>query len=119
MGTLLTDYLVTESGFGSDIGYEKFWNLKCRYSGLQPDAVVIVATIRALKSHGGGPRVRPGQPLGPAYTEENLELVERGCTNLLAHIDIVRKSGIQPVVCVNRFVTDSDEEIDGGEAGCR
>ena len=111
MGTLLTDYLVTESGFGSDIGYEKFWNLKCRYSGLRPDAVVIVATIRALKSHGGGPRVRPGQPLDPAYTEENLELVERGCSNLLAHIDIVRKSGIQPVVCVNRIVTDSDEEI--------
>ena len=111
MGTLLTDYLVTESGFGSDIGYEKFWNLKCRYSGLRPDAVVIVATIRALKSHGGGPRVRPGQPLDPAYTEENLELVETGCSNLLAHIDIVRKSGIQPVVCVNRIVTDSDEEI--------
>jgi formate--tetrahydrofolate ligase len=111
MGTLLTDYLVTESGFGSDIGYEKFWNLKCRYSGLRPDAVVLVATIRALKSHGGGPRVRPGQPLDPAYIEENLELVERGCSNLLAHIDIVRKSGIQPVVCVNRFVTDSDEEI--------
>ena len=111
MGTLLTDYLVTESGFGSDIGYEKFWNLKCRYSGLRPDAVVIVATIRALKSHGGGPRVRPGQPLDPAYTEENLELVEEGCSNLLAHIDIVRASGVQPVVCVNRFVSDSDAEI--------
>jgi formyltetrahydrofolate synthetase len=112
VGTKLADYHVTESGFAADIGYEKFWNLKCRMSGLKPDAVVIVATIRALKMHGGGPPVKPGMALDPAYTGENVTLVEKGCENLLAHIEIVRKSGVQPVVCVNRFKTDTQPEID-------
>ncbi len=111
LGTKLADYHVTESGFASDIGYEKFWNLKCRMSGLKPDAVVLVATIRALKTHGGGPPVKPGVPLDPAYTNENLGLVEKGCENLLAHIDIVRRSGVRPVVCLNRFRNDTDAEI--------
>ncbi|MCP4451517.1 MAG: formate--tetrahydrofolate ligase [Planctomycetes bacterium] len=112
LGTRLSEVHVTESGFGSDIGYEKFWNLKCRTSGLRPDAVVVVATIRALKMHGGGPAVKPGMPLDEAYTTENLTLVERGCDNLIAHLDIVKKSGIRPVVCINHFHTDTDTEID-------
>ena len=111
MGTRLVDYLVTESGFGSDIGYEKFWNLKCRISGLKPSAVVIVATIRALKTHGGGPRVRPGMPLDDVYSKEHLGLLEEGCANLLAHIDVVKNSGVRPIVCVNSFVTDTRDEI--------
>ena len=112
IGTKLAEYHVTESGFAADIGYEKFWNLKCRMSGLKPDAVVIVATIRALKMHGGGPPVKAGMPLDPAYTSENLALVEKGCENLIAHIEIVRKSGIRPIVCVNSFKTDTRAEID-------
>ncbi len=111
IGTRLADYHITESGFGADIGFEKFWNLKCRYSGLKPNAVVIVATIRALKMHGGGPAVKPGVALDKAYTEENLELLEKGCANLVAHIDTVRKSGVRPVVCVNSFYTDTPAEI--------
>ncbi len=111
LGTKLADYHVTESGFAADIGYEKFWNLKCRMSGLRPDAVVIVATIRALKMHGGGPSVKPGMALDPAYTCENVRLVEKGCENLRAHIEIVRKSGVRPIVCINRFKTDTDAEI--------
>jgi len=111
VGTKLSDYHVTESGFGADIGFEKFWNLKCRYSGLKPDAVVLVATVRALKMHGGGPAVKPGAPLAPEYTEENVELVEKGCDNLLAHIETVRRSGIRPVVCINGFHTDTPAEI--------
>jgi len=107
----LNEYVVTESGFGADIGYEKFWNLKCRYSQLKPDAVVIVATIRALKMHGGGPDVKPGLALDEIYTEENLELVEKGCENLIAHIETVKKSGVHPVVCVNSFYTDTQAEI--------
>lgn len=111
IGTRLADYHITESGFGADIGFEKFWNLKCRYSGLKPSAVVIVATIRALKMHGGGPAVKPGVALDKAYTEENLELLEKGCTNLVAHIETVRKSGVRPVVCINSFYTDTPAEI--------
>ena len=111
IGTRLCDYHVTESGFGADIGYEKFWNLKCRYSGLTPNAVVIVATIRALKMHGGGPAVKPGIPLDDAYTHENLGLLEKGCENLLAHIETVRKSGVRPVVCINGFYTDTPAEV--------
>jgi formate--tetrahydrofolate ligase len=111
LATKLVDYHVTESGFAADIGYEKFWNLKCRMSGLRPNAVVIVATIRALKMHGGGPAVKPGMALDPAYTSENLGLVEKGCENLLAHAGIVRKSGMRPVVCLNRFKTDTEAEI--------
>jgi formyltetrahydrofolate synthetase len=112
VGTRLTDYHVTESGFGADIGYEKFWNIKCRYSGLRPDAVVLVATIRALKLHGGGPSVKPGQPLDPAYTGEQVGLVEAGCENLRAHIEIIQRSGIRPVVCLNAFGSDTAAEND-------
>ncbi len=111
LGTRLADYHVTESGFGADIGFEKFWNLKCRASGLKPNAVVIVATIRALKMHGGGPTVKPGKPLGEEYTSENVGLVEKGCDNLVAHIETVKKSGVRPVVCVNSFYTDTPAEI--------
>jgi len=112
IGNKLSDYLITESGFGADIGFEKFWNLKCRMSGLKPNAVVIVATIRALKMHGGGPAVKPGMPLSEEYTQENLELVEKGCENLIAHIETVKKSGVRPVVCVNSFYTDTKAEIE-------
>lgn len=111
LGTRLADYLVTESGFGADIGFEKFWNLKCRFSGLRPDAVVVVCTVRALKMHGGGPKVRPGAPLDEAYTRPDPALLERGCANLIAHIETVRKSGVRPVVCINSFHTDSREEV--------
>ncbi|RKX74743.1 MAG: formate--tetrahydrofolate ligase [Spirochaetes bacterium] len=111
IGLKLGDYHVTESGFGADIGFEKFWNLKCRFSKLTPYCSVIVATIRAFKMHGGGPKVAPGQPLDKAYTEKNTALVEKGVENLLAHIDTVKKSGISPVVCINHFYTDTDEEV--------
>jgi formate--tetrahydrofolate ligase len=107
----LADYHVTESGFGADIGFEKFWNLKCRFSGLKPHCAVIVATVRALKSHGGGPPVPPGKPLDPVYKEENVELVDKGCANLLKHIENVKKAGISPVVCINSFYTDTKAEI--------
>lgn len=112
IGTKLGDYHVTESGFGADIGFEKFWNLKCRMSGLVPNAVVIVATIRALKMHGGGPEVKPGIPLAEEYNTENLALVEKGCENLIACIEIVKKSGVRPVVCVNSFYADTKDEIE-------
>lgn len=108
--TKLGDYHVTESGFGADIGFEKFWNLKCRISGLRPDAVVIVATVRALKTHGGGPPVRPGVPLSEEYTKEHLDLLEKGCENLIAHIEIVKKSGVKPIVCINCFSADTKQE---------
>jgi formate--tetrahydrofolate ligase len=111
LATRMADYTVTESGFGADIGFEKFWNLKCRYSGLKPNAVVIVATIRALKMHGGGPVVKPGRPLDEAYRREDLELLEAGCCNLVAHIETVRRSGVRPVVCINGFHTDTADEI--------
>lgn len=108
----LGDYVVTESGFASDMGYEKFWNIKCRCSGLKPDAVVLVATVRALKAHGGAPAVKAGLPVDPVYSTENLGLLEKGCDNLLAHIDIIRRSGIRPVVCLNAFYTDTERERD-------
>ncbi len=107
----LADYVVTESGFGADIGMEKFFNIKCRYSGLIPDTVVLVATIRALKMHGGGPTVKPGAPLDKAYTEENLELLEEGLVNLGVHIRNAKKFGIPVVVAVNRFTEDTDAEV--------
>jgi len=108
----LSDYVVTEAGFGSDIGMEKFFNIKCRASGLTPDVVVLVSTIRALKMHGGGPAVRAGYDLAPEYTEENLGMLESGLSNLKAHIGIARKFGV-PVVCaINVFPTDSDAEIE-------
>ncbi len=104
-------YVLTEAGFGADIGMEKFFNIKCRTSGLQPDAVVLVATIRALKTHGGGPAVKAGAPLDPVYTEENLELLEAGCSNLRAHIANAKKFGVPVVVAVNQFTTDTLAEI--------
>lgn len=119
-------YVITEAGFGADIGYvplslrtlshlpdplyvcnqhrmEKFCNIKCRISGLKPNAVVLVATIRALKMHGGGPDVTPGKPLPEVYLNENLEILEKGCSNLVKHIENARKMGVKVIVCVNRF----------------
>jgi len=107
----LADYNVTESGFGADIGFEKFWNLKCRYSGLKPHCAVVVATIRALKCHGGAPIPVPGRPMPEEYKEENVAWVEEGCNNLLHHIETVKKAGINPVVCINAFYTDTENEI--------
>ncbi len=111
LGLKLFDYHVTESGFAADIGFEKFWNVKCRLSGLKPHVSVIVATIRALKMHGGGPAVKPGKPLPEEYTKENLALLEAGCENLFHHVKNVQKSGIRPVVCINKFHTDTDAEV--------
>lgn len=108
----LADYVVTESGFGADIGMEKFFDIKCRTSGLIPNVVVIVATVRALKMHGGGPKVVAGKPLDPAYTDENLPLLEAGLPNLLHHIKTARKFGIPVVVAINRFATDTDAELE-------
>jgi len=107
----LGDYHVTESGFAADIGFEKFWNLKCRFSGLKPHAAVLVATIRALKCHGGGPPVPPGKPIDPEYSKEHVDWVEAGCENLVHHIQTIRKAGINPVVCINSFHTDTKAEI--------
>ncbi len=111
LGLKLFDYHVTESGFAADIGFEKFWNVKSRLSGLKPNVSVVVATIRALKMHGGGPAVVPGRPLPKEYTEQNLELLEKGTGNLFHHVNNVIKSGINPVVCINKFYTDTDEEV--------
>ena len=111
IGLKLGDYHVTESGFGADIGFEKFWNLKCRFSGLKPNAAVVVATIRALKCHGGAPIPVPGKAMPKEYEGENVEWVELGCTNLVHHIANVKKAGINPVVCINAFYTDTDNEI--------
>ncbi len=108
----LADYVVTESGFGSDIGMEKFMDIKCRYSGLAPNVVVLVATIRALKMHGGGPKVVAGRDLDKAYTEENLPLLEKGFANLAKHIEIVRLFGVPVVVAINRFKYDLAGEIE-------
>ncbi len=105
------DYHVTESGFAADIGFEKFWNVKARLGGLTPNVSVLVATIRALKMHGGGPAVVPGRPIPEEYTQENLALVEKGCANLLHHLNTVKKSGIIPVVCINSFYSDTPEEV--------
>ena len=111
VGLKLGDYHITESGFGADIGFEKFWNLKCRFSGLKPNAAVVVATIRALKCHGGAPIPVPGKPMPKEYEGENVEWVEKGCANLVHHINNVKKAGINPVVCINAFYTDTDNEI--------
>lgn len=108
----LADYVVTESGFGADIGMEKFFDIKCRYSGLVPNCVVLVATVRALKMHGGGPIVKAGQPLAKEYTEENLELLEKGLCNLEAHIQNAKRFGIPVVVAVNSFKDDTSAEIE-------
>jgi len=112
IGLKLADYVVTESGFGSDMGMEKFFNIKCRISGLVPSAVVLVATIRALKMHGGGPTVSAGKPLDYAYLKENLELLRRGMGNLLHHISIAKKFGVPVVVAINQFSTDTPAELE-------
>ncbi len=111
IGLKMFDYHVTESGFAADIGFEKFWNVKCRNSGLKPHVSVLTSTIRALKMHGGGPKVVAGKALPEEYTKENLALVEKGCANMVHLINVIRKSGINPVVCINRFYTDTDAEV--------
>ncbi|WDN90287.1 formate--tetrahydrofolate ligase [Desulfosarcina sp. BuS5] len=111
VGLKLFDYHVTESGFAADIGFEKFWNVKCRFSGLKPHVSVLTSTIRALKMHGGGPKVVAGKALADEYTKENIGLLEQGCENMVHHIKTIRKSGINPVVCINRFYTDTDAEV--------
>jgi formate--tetrahydrofolate ligase len=111
IGLKMFDYHVTESGFAADIGFEKFWNVKCRYSGLKPHVSVLTTTIRALKMHGGGPKVVAGIALPDAYTKEDLGLLEKGVANMVHHINTIRKSGINPVVCINAFHTDTKAEI--------
>jgi methylenetetrahydrofolate dehydrogenase (NADP+) / methenyltetrahydrofolate cyclohydrolase / formyltetrahydrofolate synthetase len=107
----MADYVVTESGFAADIGFEKFWNVKCRYSGLKPQVSILVATIRALKMHGGGPKVVAGLPLPDAYTKEDLKTLEKGLANLVHHINTIKTAGINPVVCINSFHTDTKAEV--------
>jgi len=108
----LADYVVTESGFGADIGMEKFMDIKCRYSGLTPHLVVLVATVRALKMHGGGPKVVAGKPLAPEYTDENLELLQKGLPNMVQHIENALKYGVNVVVAVNSFANDTPAEVE-------
>jgi formate--tetrahydrofolate ligase len=111
VGLKLFDYHVTESGFAADIGFEKFWNVKSRFSGLKPHVSVLTTTIRALKMHGGGPKVVAGKALPEEYTKENIKLVDQGCANMVHMINVIRKAGINPVVCINRFYTDTNEEV--------
>jgi len=111
IGLKMFDYHVTESGFAADIGFEKFWNVKCRFSGLKPHVSVLTTTIRALKMHGGGPKVVAGLALPEAYTKEDLGLLEKGLPNMIHHINTIKKSGINPVVCVNGFHTDTPAEV--------
>jgi formate--tetrahydrofolate ligase len=124
IGLKMFDYHVTESGFAADIGFEKFWNVKCRLSGLKPHVSVLTTTIRALKMHGGGPKVVAGIPLPDAYVKEDLGLLEKGLSNMVHHINTIRASGINPVVCINCFHTDTKAEIamvrkSAEEAGAR
>ena len=111
IGLKMFDYHITESGFAADIGFEKFWNVKCRFSGLKPHVSVLTSTIRALKMHGGGPKVVAGLKLAEEYTNENLGLLEKGLPNMVHHIHTIRESGINPVVCINSFHTDTKDEI--------
>lgn len=114
IATKLSEYHVTEAGFGADIGFEKFWNIKCRYSGLKPNVAVVVATLRALKYHGAdkqAPKITVGESIPKEYYEKNIKWLERGMQNLFFNIEIVKKSGITPVVCINKFQNDSEEEI--------
>lgn len=111
VGLKMFDYHVTESGFAADVGFEKFWNVKCRLSGFTPNVSILTATIRALKMHGGGPAVVAGRPLPEDYTKENLQLLEKGISNMTHLIGVIRKSGINPVVCINAFHTDTKDEI--------
>lgn len=110
IATKIGDYVITESGFGADMGFEKFVDIKCRTSGIYPDAVVLVATVRALKMHGGGPKVTPGKPLADVYVKEDVELLKKGLANLTAHLGIVRKFGVPAVVAINAFPTDTEAE---------
>ncbi len=112
IGLKMFDYHVTESGFGADIGFEKFWNVKSRLSGLKPHVSVLTTTIRALKMHGGGPKVVAGLPLPDSYAKEDLGLLEKGIPNMVHHINIIRASGINPVVCINSFHTDTKAEVE-------
>jgi formyltetrahydrofolate synthetase len=105
-------FVVTEAGFGADIGMEKFFDIKCRVSGLIPNCVVLVTTIRALKMHGGGPPVKPGVPLNKAYTQENLELISKGVCNMQAHVRNAVKFGVPVVVGINAMTSDSPAEIE-------
>ncbi|MDE5832214.1 MAG: formate--tetrahydrofolate ligase [Desulfovibrio sp.] len=118
VGLKLADYHITESGFAADMGFEKFWNLKCRISGLVPDAAVVVATVRALKHHGGASAPVPGKPLPEEYKREDPGLVEAGLPNLLHHIGLVKKAGIPGVVCINKFYTDAPSEIEAIRKAC-
>jgi len=118
IGLKLADYVITESGFGSDMGMEKFFDIKCRYSGNIPDVVVLVATVRALKMHGGGPKVVAGAPLAPEYIEENLDLLKAGLDNLMAHVEIANYYGVSVVVAINRFHTDTEAELDLIKKAC-
>jgi formyltetrahydrofolate synthetase len=111
IGLKMFDYHITESGFAADIGFEKFWNVKCRLSGLIPNVSVLTATVRALKMHGGGPTVVAGRPLPDEYGKENLALLEKGVANMIHLIGVIKKSGINPVVCINSFHTDTPAEI--------
>ena len=111
-GLKLADYVVTESGFGSDMGFEKFMDIKCRYAGVLPDAAVVVATVRALKMHSGKFRIVAGKPLDPGLAQEDLESVEKGAVNLQKHLENVRTLGVPAVVCINRFKTDTQAELD-------
>jgi formate--tetrahydrofolate ligase len=111
IGLKMFDYHVTESGFAADIGFEKFWNVKCRLSGLKPHVSVLTTTIRALKMHGGGPKVVAGLALPDAYTKEDLKILEKGLPNMIHHINTIRTAGINPVVCINSFHTDTPAEI--------
>jgi formyltetrahydrofolate synthetase len=108
----MADYVITESGFGADIGMEKFMDIKCRYSGLVPNVVVLVATVRALKMHGGGPKVVAGKPLAPEYTDENLDLLQKGLPNMVQHIENALKYGVNVVVAVNSFANDTPAEVE-------
>ncbi len=115
IGLKLFDYHVTESGFGADIGFEKFWNIKCRHSGLKPDMAIIVATLRALKYHGAdesAPKIITGNSLPKEYYLKNYKWLEKGMENLFHHVEIVKKSGIIPLVCINKFKQDSVEELE-------
>jgi formyltetrahydrofolate synthetase len=106
-----SDYVITESGFGADIGAEKFFNIKSRVSGLKPNAVVLVTTIRALKAHTDKYKIIPGKPIDPALTEENVADVEAGAVNMIRHLENLRKFGVNPVVAINVFEQDTDKEI--------
>ncbi len=105
-----TDFLITEAGFGADMGFEKFCDIKCRASGLRPDVAVVVATVRALKMHSGRFKIVAGKPLDPGLMEENLGALEEGAANLVAQIDNVCRLGVPAVVAINAFPTDTEAE---------